>query len=74
VPPLGKGGEEEAGGLQPSFRKKRETVKLTTSQPAIQEIPISREKERQQSRQQVTRHFKNEGSQLLQKGGMKNEK
>jgi len=44
VPPLGKGGEEEAGGLQPSFRKKRETVKLTTSQPAIQEIPISRKR------------------------------
>jgi len=43
VPPLGKGGEEEARGLQPSFfRKKR--VKLTTSQQAIQEIPISRKR------------------------------
>jgi len=44
VPHLGKGGEEEAGGLQPSFRKKREIVKLTTSQQAIQEIPISRKR------------------------------
>jgi len=44
VPPLGKGGEEEAGGLQPSFRKKREIVKLTTSQQPIQEIPISRKR------------------------------
>jgi len=44
VPPLGKGGEEEARGLQPSFRKKKETVKLTRSQQAFQEIPISRKR------------------------------
>jgi len=44
VPPLGKGGEEEAGGLQPSFRKKSDTVKLIISQQAIQEIPISRKR------------------------------
>jgi len=68
VPPLGKRGRR-GRRTAAIFKKKRETVKLTTSQQAIQEIPISKKRRNSKEGNKTPGISKTKAQNYCKKGG-----